>query len=468
MSAILFVHVPRITGGRREIMVMPQGIIPLAGIADNHGVPARIMHTGLGGLDHDKALLAHTASLGPSVILFTLHWHQQASATIRAISLFASRFPGTPIIAGGLTASFFAHELLALAPGLAAVVRGDGEAAVATITQQVKAGRQISFERVPNAVWRDARGGVRDNGISFALDARRAARLEHARFDLLTHPREYLGARLYADFYDPPGGVSPHSYGPAFFYNPGRGCTFDCPFCGGSRSSQATNCGRKGYFFYGLKKIVRDLAAARRWGLTTWRVSFDPGRRRTEWPAIFRAVAHAGNRWRIVFDAWTPPTPAMIDAMAGTALAGSVLVLSPETGNETLRVTLKGASHTDARYEESIASARRRGLGVHVFVSAGLPRETKRDVGRTEALVRHLRTRYGVEVTACPMELDPGSPMFLRPERHSVRLLRRSFEDFMGPKHAVGYETSVFGEDEILANVRFLQETASSTSHRMQ
>ena len=460
MRSMLLVHVPRITGDRREIMVLPHGLVALAAIADRLGVPAQIAHAGLGGLDRDEVLLAHAAARAPAAVLFTLHWHQQAAATLRAIGLFARRFPQTPIAVGGLAASIFVHELLDCAPGLAAVIRGDGEAAVSAIARQVRAGRPVSFAGGPNAVWRDPGGAIRDNGLSFLLEARGAARLEHARFELLAHPREYLGARLYADFYDPPGGVSPHAYGPAFYYNPGRGCTYGCAFCGGSRISQMLTCGRIGYFFYGTRKVLRDLAAARAWGLSTWRVSFDPGRGRTEWPALLRAVARAGMRWRLVFDAWTPPPPAMIETMAGAALPGSVLVLSPETGNEELRKRLKGASHTDALYEESIAAARAQGLGVHLFVSAGLPRETARDVEATASMVRRLRARHGVEVTARARELHPGSRMFLHPKRHAVRLLRRSLREFLTGEHPVGYETAAFTEQGIMAAIAALLEVS--------
>jgi radical SAM superfamily enzyme YgiQ (UPF0313 family) len=222
-----------------------------------------------------------------------------------------------------------------------------------------------------------------------------------------------------------------------------------------------TACGRIGYFFFGRAKVVRDLAGARARGLSEWRASFDPGRRRDEWPVLLAAVARAGLRFRISFEAWTPPPPALVDAIARAALPGSRLILAPEIGNEELRCALKGAAHTDALYEEAIAAARGRGIAVRAWVTAGLPRETARDVEATKTMVRRLRERHGVEVRARLPALAPGSRLFLHPRRHAVRLLWRTLREALRADHPVGYETSSLTEEAIVAAVGELARAAS-------
>ncbi|MFA6032816.1 MAG: radical SAM protein [Myxococcota bacterium] len=449
MSRALFIHVPRITGERREIMVMPQGLIPLASICEDAGVTTRVIHAGLAGLDDARSLAALVGKYEPGLIFLPVHWHQQAGATVEAVSLLSKKLPGVPMVAGGLAASVFAGELMGLAPGLAAVIRGDGEAAVSRIARFLARDAQVDWAKVPNAVWRGRDGVVHDNGITFVLSRRGASKLRHARFDLMIHPGEYIGAGMSADF-----------YGPAFHYSPGRGCTYGCSFCGGSRISQTTVTGRSGYFFYGAGKVIRDLLEARSFGLESWRVSFDPGRRRDEWLRLARAINREGMRWRMVFDAWSPPSQGLTPALASIAMPGSVVVLSPETGNQRLRMRLKGPFHSDADYEAAAEEAVRHGFGVHLFVSAGLPGEKIRDVELTAAMVRKFRKWYGASVTACQMELNPGSRMHVSPKRHSVRLSRFRLADFINPRDPVGYQSDGFSTEEIMEAITRLQAEA--------
>ena len=135
-----------------------------------------------------------------------------------------------------------------LAPGLAAVIRGDGEAAVLTMSRAISAGRVVNWAKVPNAVWRSSDGAVRDNGITFVLSGRGAARLRHARFDLMLHPEEYNGAGMPADL-----------YGPAFSYSPGRGCTYGCAFAAALGSRRQSLRGAAGTFFTGPGRLSGTL-----------------------------------------------------------------------------------------------------------------------------------------------------------------------------------------------------------------
>jgi radical SAM superfamily enzyme YgiQ (UPF0313 family) len=440
-------------------MVMPQGILSLAALAESCGVEARVIHTGLGSFSAPEKLNDFINCWKPDLVFCSIHWHHQVAASKSTLTRLSREFPELPIVAGGLTASFFAREAMDLMPTISAVVRGDGEASVGSICGQLANGEVVKYEGIPNIVYRGVDGRVKENPISYVLNTSESAGLEHARFELLENRKEYLNSRLYADFFDPPGGVSPHAYGPAFYYNPGKGCSFACAYCGGSRSAQLETSNRIGYFFYGLKKIVRDLRGASRVGLETWRVSFDPSMDSRHWLEIMSALKKQGMKWRFVFDTWAPPSTSLIDALADCALQNSVLTFSPECGNESLRSRLKGWKYSNKALEDSIKAARKRDLGVHIFVSAGLPGETQNDVDSTIELVKRLRECYNVEVTACPMELDPASELFCKPKKWRVRLLRKSLNDFASDEHPIGYETEYFREQEIFSSVSRIQNS---------
>jgi hypothetical protein len=104
------------------------------------------------------------------------------------------------------------------------------------------------------------------------------------------------------------------------------------------------------------------------------------------------------------------------------------------------------------------------GLQSHTFLSAGLPSETWQDVSETAGLIRRLRRETRTGITVCPMELDPGSPMFLDPERFGVSCRLRTLRDFLADgldESRPMYSTDRMAEVEIVRAVEHLRHVAA-------
>jgi radical SAM superfamily enzyme YgiQ (UPF0313 family) len=155
----------------------------------------------------------------PDIVGFTVvlnHLPAQVEAT--AALLRAGGFDG-PIIVGGHSVSFFPDRVLAAAPSVDAVIRGEGEVPVQRIATSLASGR--SWQDAPGVCVRDG-DSVRHNPVRRLTD-----------LDLLGHPARDLTAEVIDN-----DGLAAMSTS--------RGCYARCTFCSIPR-------------FYGLERPGRGL-----------------------------------------------------------------------------------------------------------------------------------------------------------------------------------------------------------------
>ncbi|MBI5534399.1 MAG: cobalamin B12-binding domain-containing protein [Deltaproteobacteria bacterium] len=445
-----FVHVPRWTGGRREIMVLPLGVPAMANLLADEGRKVEILHLGV-ERELDASFSAHAwlQARSPKLVLLSLHWHPQTRAVIECAERVRAWLPDAKVVLGGLTATVFAREAMEALACLDGVVRGDGEEPVRTLAAAVVEGR-ADWSHVPNLVWRCGRE-VRDNGHSWALDASTAGRLRHADLKLLSHARAYVDRALYADFSE--GASGSQGYAGTAYVNAGRGCHADCVSCGGASEGQRVTSLRSGILLYPLDKLAIDVRDAVDQGAKSLRMSFDPPPAREHIRRWFERIRASGHRLKLLYDFWYLPGSRLLDEMQRTFAPGSVAILSPECGSEQVRYRIRGMPFSNERLMRAIREAEQRGLAVHCFFSAGLPTETRADVDETARLIERIRKETGAAISVCPMQIDPASPMFLHPERYGVRLVRRTlgdFYDFKGIAGGPGYETDHFDEAGVM------------------
>lgn len=448
-AAIRFLHVPRVTQGRREIMVMPLGLPALANLLQDEGIPSDILHLGIEReLDPAFSLRSTLCANPPRLLLLSLHWYLQTRPALNVAKRVRPWLPETKIVLGGLTASVFAREILEQLGFVDAVVRGDGELPLLALARSLDAG---GLHDVPNLVWRDGSGGLHDNGLRYQLDDDVAARLRHGSLARLRNWEAYLERALYADFSE---GAEEGGYARAAYLNAGRGCTVSCVNCGGAASAQTVTCGRKGVLLYPIDKLMRDVGEAVGEGARVLRMSFDPPAARRHLASWFDAIGSTHASLRLVFDCWLLPSPELLDAMARTFVPGSTLVLSPECGSEAVRKRVRGLPFSNDDLLRSIREIEARGLRAHCFFSAGLPTETPADLDESVRLIHRIRRETQAGISVCPMVADPASPLWLDPGRWGVTLTRRTLRDFYdekGEPGGPGYATEWFSEAEILA-----------------
>lgn len=455
----LFLHAPRFDGDRREVMVMPLGVPALANLLLDDGRTVEILHLGIEPeVDASFSLRRAVREREPRVILVSLHFNPQTRAAIDAARAARAYAPEAKIVMGGLTATVFAHELVAL--GLAdVVVRGDGEEPLRALMRVLLDG-EGALAAVPNLTYRDG-NEVRVSSGRWSLDVATAGKLRHGDLRALRHREAYVARSLYADFSE--GSKGSEGYPFAAYVNAGRGCTADCACCGGAAGTQDLLSGRHGILAYPIEKLARDVADAVDAGARVLRSCFDPPEARRHVLDWFARLRADGLGPRAIWDLWAPAPRAFLEELARTFAAGSLAVYSPDAGSEAVRRRIRGYAYSNEQLLGSIREAEARGLDTHCFFAVGLPSETQADVEETARLVARIRRETRAAISVTPMFVDPGSPLSREPSRWSARLIRRSLRDYYeerGVRGGPGFETEHFSEQQAIdACKRVLEAT---------
>lgn len=339
-----------------------------------------------------------------ALVLLDLHWAEHALGVVDAVARVRQHWPRTRIIAGGLTATRFPEELLALAPGLDGVLVGDAEGPVSGLARAVLAGRWPP--QVPGLV-------ARVDGRIEASEAR--YHTSHEDFDALDTVS--LSWLRHADLYRrllhsrPPRAPSRAELHGHWLAN-GRGCAFECDYCGGSRSAHTRLTGRRGLLRRAPERLAADVARLVDEGVDQIALTLDPDMLGPAHRAAFFEQLRV--RPGLYVESFQLPSLPLLDALAARAdPEHSELAITPLSGDLGVR-RRNGKHYDDAALLARLDAAWARDLSIFLFFSLNLPGEDGRTLGATLDLARRLHDRAPpglLRVISICHTLDPGSPL---------------------------------------------------------
>jgi len=430
----------------------PIGFLTLSEYLTRHDLTVRIVNLALKML-RDPAFDVErcTAHLPARAFGIDLHWLPHVDGCISLAEQLKRQHPHTPIIVGGLSATYFRDELMRDYPFIDFVMCGDStEEPMQLLMSALKSGGDVS--RVPNLVWRD-NGRVVDNGISWRPDT-----LDHVSFDY-THI-----FRMLVKYHDPAGYLPYANWleHPVLGVFTCRGCLHDCSTCGGSSSAFSTNCSRLRPAFRSPQLLADDIAAIAGYTGAPIMVIGDllqAGEAYAD--TFFRALRRHDIANELAFEFFRPPSRRIVDLMVGSVAHFNV-ELSPESHD--LRVRHAFGKHFDnceleASIETLVASSCQR---VDLFFMTGLPHQTHASVMATVAYCGELLERYGHGGKLLPFIaplapfVDPGSRIFQDAAAMGYRLFYRTLAEhrqaMLMPswKQRLNYETAWMTRDEIV------------------
>lgn len=439
----LFVHNPKMHNFYKPLQdfmwinYMPIGLMALADIAHKSGLSTRVVHLGVEWIEDESfSLLDYMAGKKVRILAMPLHWHHQSFETIQTARLVKQRYPDVFVVLGGFTATCFHDQILTEFPFVDAIVRGDGEVPFRELLGQLDA-EQPALEKVPNLSYRQD-GELKVNPLDYVATGPDLDDLNFANFSLMRNHKTYINYMGLPFIYVK--GVSPQDNFNRFtiqspLHHPavGRGCSFNCTWCGGSNSAQKVLNGRSAPIFRSHEAVIENIRQAVSYGYETMHTCFDPQPKKDYYVQLFRKLKEAGVKCEWFFECYGLPTREFVDTFAEVFPGDrSVISINPETGSEEIRKANKGCYYSNAELMETLEYIDGKGVNMEIFFTYGVPFEKAPDLLKSVELRTEIARRFkkvqGMRTMS--IEMEPLAPWSTDPDKYGVVTNLKRFKDY--------------------------------------
>ena len=217
---------------------IPMGTFGLCDYLEQKGIPAKVLNLALyREADISKVLKQHIDAFQPTHIGLIFHWQDTAEGFLRTGEYIRSRHGSVKILCGGFTAGYFGASLLNECGFADYVIKGDPEKPVERLLMDADP------SEIPNLIYRSSQGPV-TNEVSYFIDENTLSNISFSNLGYLYDHELYVNA------------INKKLGFPVLV---GRGCIFNCRYCGGSCSAYRMHSGRKSAVVRSIQSIIRDL-----------------------------------------------------------------------------------------------------------------------------------------------------------------------------------------------------------------
>lgn len=414
--------------------LLPVGVIGLVNMLRQQGISVRGVNYPMECfIDPTFDLQEWLTDTGrPQFVLVDLHWYEHSFGALDVARTCKQIFPNVPVVMGGMTASLYADEILEGFPWVDFIVRGDSEQPLRKLARYlISAEDGINLTAIPNLSYRVGYDVV-ENELSYSAEPSDLDELNFTDIDFLHHPKRYRGFQFVGrrDVFIP--SEEPQLLG--HWLSIGRGCRFDCSFCGGGRKSHQLISGRCGFTMRSTDKIMADIAELRKQGVQQVALSLDPAVvGKAYWTELFEKLSEQQNRIGIYNEAFQLPPPDFVEAFAQCVhRRSSGIALSVLSGDEQVRKK-NGKFFSNHDLFSRLRLLRRYNLPVFIYFSLNLPGESEQSFRKTLFLARRIASSYPPHLLYMynqPHTVDPCSPMSREPGEFGIQLDFESFSDY--------------------------------------
>jgi len=431
----------------------PIGFTTMAEYLERHGHRVSIVNLAVRMLrdpqfDAEKLL----ASLDPLAFGLDLHWLPHAHGSLEVAQLIKRFHPQTPVIMGGISASYY-HEELITYPQVDYVLRGDStEEPLRQLVETIDSGaRSRELQRIPNLTWKDAAGQPHFNPLTHV-----PTHLDDILVDysvVVNAVARQLNILNYLPF-------AKWTKYPITAALTCRGCTRNCAICGGSAYASQRIFGRSEPAYRSPEVVAADLRRINRFSRGPVFVLGDIRQAGMDYARRF-LKAMQGFDEQVVIEFFWPVDRGFMEEVAA-AIPNFVVELSPESHDPGVR-RYSGKPFSDEAIEASIEHILAVGCQrMDLFYMSGMPGQTPQSVLDTIAYCGHLLRRFDgderLKLFISPLApfLDPGSMAFEKSERYGYRKFCHTLEDhrqaLLAPswKYVLSYETRWMNRSQLV------------------
>ncbi len=431
--------------------MFPLGFVTIAAYLAKQGYDVRIINIANKMLSNARYDAENEIkSLEASAFGIDLHWLPHAQGSLQLARIVKKQHPCTPLIFGGLSATYFHDELITY-PQVDFVVRGDStEEPLARLLFALQNGRR--FDDVPNLTYKE-NGEVKVNPTSWVPDDINGYPLDYSQIirSVIRH-RDFCGPIPFHGWQEYP--IT------AVFTC--RGCTHHCRTCGGSEDCYRNFCHRQKPAYRDPELVASDVEQIARYfrgPIFILGDIFQPGEEYAQ--KLLGLLRRQKLDNHIVLEFFDIPHLQYLEMITDSVPHLNVQ-LSPETHDPELRAVF-GRPYDNQRMEGMLKKLLDSGCHkFDLFFMIGLPGQDRESVIDTVEYIDYLLKRFGKSKKLFPYIsplapfMDPGSKVFENPKEYGYKLFYRSLEEhrkaLLEPswKQMLSYETNWMTRDEIV------------------
>jgi len=422
----------------------PIGLTSIAEYLERAGYRVRIVNLAVRMLnDPNFNAEKMIAGLQAPVFGIDLHWMVHCHGAIEVARLVKKYHPEARVVFGGFSSSYFYRELIDY-PEIDYVMRGDTtEEPVRQLMDCIMSKQEP--EAVPNLVWQDSQGSVRENPFSHVPDNLNQVMVNH-------YANTVRSVFRYRDLasYLPFQGWTKY---PITAVLTCRGCSHNCTICGGSAAAARKFLNRERVVFRSPEVVAHDVRQIARFSNGPIFILGDPRQAGEDYASdLFHRLQQHRVKNQLIFEIFSPASADFMHQLSRCS-PNFCLEMSPESHDPEVR-RAEGRPYSSDDLEQTLANALDAGCGrLDIFFMMGLSRQTPQSALDTVDYCGYLLDRFKGDkrlfLFTAPLApfLDPGSLAFEQPERYGYHVLYHTLAEhrqaLVQPswKYSLNYET---------------------------
>ncbi|MHB8170144.1 MAG: TIGR04190 family B12-binding domain/radical SAM domain protein [Thermincolia bacterium] len=467
---LIFLHAPSVYDFRKDTIMFgpisdvvpsssafemyPIGITSIAATLERNGFNVQIINLAYQMLrDPDYDVEKVISKLKPMMFALDLHWLPHAHGSAEIAKIVKKYHPNTPILFGGLSASYF-HEELTGYPFADFVVRGDStEEPIRQLVTAVK--YKLPLKDIPNLTWKKPDGTIMVNPLSNVPD-----NIDYA--EIPSYKYVVGSVFKYHNLHNAVPYLEWLNY-PTTVLLTARGCAHNCSICGGSKYAYKKICNRDKPAYRSPNVLLEDIRLIQICGNAPIFVLHDLRMAGMEYAQeFFSLVKKEKIKNELVIELFTHADEEYFKMINDSAPKYS-LEMTLESHDEAIRKLNGKFPCTNAEIEATIANALNNGCRkIDIFFMTGIPKQTYENALASIDYCRHLLEKFNgdkrLALFIAPLApfLDPGSLAYENPDTYGYKKFCHTLDDhrraLMQPswKQMLSFETDAMTRDEIV------------------
>ena len=440
MNKCVIVHCPKLFYKGEDICstinYSAMGLFSLASALEKENFDVKIINLAIEKyLNKDFLLSDYIKQKGIKLVAISLNWHQQTYDVIETAQIIKIKCPDIHISLGGLTASFFAKEIMEKYPFINSVIKGEGEKSIGELAKRVYAGQ--TCENIPNLLWRKGKDVI-INSERYVASGEDLDNIEFFKPESMLHYQEYLKIPYILNFSkENQLNCKSEVHGVCL----GRGCYGNCVWCGGAYITNKLSSGRSNISYRNIDNVIKEIKLMKeQYNIDSFSFSFDPNPNdRSHLVKLFNRLADEFNgSLNVIYNLDGLPDKEFLDAFKWAFSDTSVIMLSPVFANEELRKEYKSFYYSNKQLEEILEYMEQNKIKSELYFS-NMPGVKDKEIAESEKYGEFLKNKYKC-IQACNMydvDIEPGAPWTYSPEKYNLKKVINTISEYYDRNKAV-------------------------------